>query len=131
MSGSSAWESAWRSDLLNPQPGHAAACPGSQACFSNPQYVIAFLSRWTQKRAPSGDGGFDVKRCAGILAVVLFLGRGTVAQAPRESGWIPLFNGKDLTGWKKNGDEKWIVEQGTILCESAANKYGYLTTEKN
>jgi len=72
-----------------------------------------------------------VKRCAGILAVVLFLGLGTVAQAPRESGWIPLFNSKDLTGWKKNGDEKWIVEQGTILCESTANKYGYLTTEKN
>jgi len=36
-----------------------------------------------------------------------------------------------LTGWKKNGEEKWIVEQGTILCESTANKYGYLTTEKN
>jgi len=35
-----------------------------------------------------------------------------------------------LSGWKKNGDEKWIVEQGTILCESTANKYGYLTTEK-
>jgi len=35
-----------------------------------------------------------------------------------------------LSGWKKNGDEKWVVEQGTILCESTANKYGYLTTEK-
>ncbi len=40
------------------------------------------------------------------------------------------FNGKDLTGWKKNGDEKWVVDNGTILCESTANKYGYLTTEK-
>src|SRR5437016_9978105 len=60
----------------------------------------------------------------------LFLGLGTAAQAPRESSWVPLFNGKDLTGWKKNGDEKWVVEEGTILCESTANKYGYLTTEK-
>jgi Domain of Unknown Function (DUF1080) len=41
-----------------------------------------------------------------------------------------LFNRKDLSGWKNNGDEKWVVENGTILCESAANKYGYLTTEK-
>jgi len=71
-----------------------------------------------------------VKRCAGIIAVALFLGFGALAQAPREGGWVPIFNGKDLTGWKKNGDETWLAEQGTILCESTANKYGYLTTEK-
>lgn len=71
-----------------------------------------------------------MKRCSGIFAAVLFFGLGAAAQAPRESGWVALFNGKDLSGWKKNGDEKWIVEQGTILCQSTANKYGYLTTEK-
>ena len=71
-----------------------------------------------------------MKRRAGILAVALFLGFGALAQAPLEGGWVPLFNGKDLSGWKKNGDEKRIVEQGTILCESTANEYGYLTTEK-
>jgi len=71
-----------------------------------------------------------VKRCAGIIAVALFLGYGALAQAPPEGGWVPIFNGKDLTGWKKNGDETWLAEQGTILCESTANKYGYLTTEK-
>ena len=71
-----------------------------------------------------------MKRCSGIFAAVLFLGLGAAAQAPRENGWVALFNGKDLSGWIKNGDEKWIVEQGTILCESTANKYGYLTTEK-
>ena len=71
-----------------------------------------------------------MKRCSSIFAAVLFLGLGAAAQAPRESGWTALFNGKDLSGWKKNGDEKWVVEQGTILCESTANKYGYLTTEK-
>ena len=52
-----------------------------------------------------------VKRFAGILAVALFLGLVALAQAPQESGWVPLFNGKDLSGWKKNGDEKWVVEQ--------------------
>lgn len=45
--------------------------------------------------------------------------------------WVALFNGTNLSGWKNNGDEKWVVEDGTILCESAANKYGYLTTEKS
>jgi len=71
-----------------------------------------------------------LKRIVVLLAAVLFLGFSAIAQAPTEGGWVALFNGKDLTGWKKNGEEKWIVEQGTILCESTANKYGYLTTEK-
>ncbi len=70
-----------------------------------------------------------MKGIVALLAVLLLLGLGVAAQAP-QSGWVSLFNEKDLTGWKKNGEEKWVVEQGTILCESAANKYGYLTTEK-
>lgn len=50
--------------------------------------------------------------------------------APDEAGWVSLFNGKDLSGWHNNGEEKWVVENGTILGESTAGKYGYLTTEK-
>lgn len=43
----------------------------------------------------------------------------------------PLFNGKDLTGWKIHGAEKWYVEQGDLVCESGPEKgYGYLSTEK-
>jgi len=64
----------------------------------------------------------------GARALILLLALAAASQA--RSGWAPLFNGKDLSGWKKNGDEKWVVDQGTILCESTANKYGYLTTEK-
>jgi hypothetical protein len=71
-----------------------------------------------------------VKRIGKFVATVLLVGLPVVAQAPPESAWLALFNGKDLTGWRKNGDEKWIAEKGTILSESTANKYGYLTTEK-
>jgi hypothetical protein len=80
--------------------------------------------------APNGDGGFAVKRIGVFVGIVLMVGLTVVAQAPREGGWVPLFNGTDLNGWKKNGDETWVVEKGTILCESTANKYGYLTTDK-
>lgn len=42
-----------------------------------------------------------------------------------------LFNGKDLTGWKIYGTEKWFVENGELVCESGPDKeYGYLATEK-
>jgi hypothetical protein len=71
-----------------------------------------------------------VKQIDAFVAVVLTSALTVMAHARREDGWLPLFNGKDLSGWTKNGDEKWVAEQGTILCESTANKYGYLTTEK-
>jgi len=69
-----------------------------------------------------------MKRCSS--AVVLLLVLAAAGQAPTGTGWTALFNGKDLSGWKNNGDEKWVVDNGTILCESTANKYGYLTTDK-
>ena len=42
-----------------------------------------------------------------------------------------LFNGKDLSGWKIHGTEKWYVENGEIICESGPDaEYGYLATEQ-
>lgn len=44
---------------------------------------------------------------------------------------VSLFNGKDLSGWKVYGTEKWYVEKGKLICESGPDKgYGYLATEK-
>lgn len=65
-----------------------------------------------------------------LIFALLLVWPGAQSFGGTHSGWVPLFNGKDLSGWKINGDEKWVVESGTILGESAANKYGYLTTEK-
>jgi len=43
-----------------------------------------------------------------------------------------LFNGKDLTGWKIHGTEKWFVEKGLLICESGPDKqYGYLVSDKD
>ena len=47
-----------------------------------------------------------------------------------EQGWVPLFNGKDLAGWKNYGEEKWLVENGEILGQAVTKAYGYLGTEK-
>jgi hypothetical protein len=47
-----------------------------------------------------------------------------------DNGWVPLFNGKDLTGWKNYGAEKWTVDNGEILGEAVTKAYGYLGTEK-
>src|SRR6266702_3122566 len=71
-----------------------------------------------------------MKFVAALLVSLILLSPRTSARMPSENDWVRLFNGRDLSGWKNNGNEKWVVESGTILCESVANKYGYLTTEK-
>jgi hypothetical protein len=58
---------------------------------------------------------------------VLILLSGFAAPSKKQS----LFNGKDLTGWKIYGTEKWFVEKGLLICESGPDKqYGYLATDK-
>jgi hypothetical protein len=45
--------------------------------------------------------------------------------------WVALFNGKDLNGWTNVGNQKWVVEDGTIHGLAITKDYGYLRTEKN
>ncbi len=60
------------------------------------------------------------------LFILLVLSVATFAQKKQT-----LFNGKDLTGWKIYGTEKWYVENGLLVCESGPDKeYGYLGTEQ-
>jgi hypothetical protein len=62
-----------------------------------------------------------------LSIIVLFLLSAYTAPPKKQS----LFNGKDLTGWKIYGTEKWFVENGLLVCESGPDKqYGYLGTEK-
>ena len=64
------------------------------------------------------------------FVVLLFVTAQAFAQAAAEKPWVSLFDGTDLSGWKTNGAEKWVVDDGAILGESTVGKYGYLTTEK-
>ncbi|CAH0996216.1 hypothetical protein EMA8858_02347 [Emticicia aquatica] len=65
-----------------------------------------------------------------FLPVVFLLSFSTIIFAQKGKKQS-LFNGKDLTGWKVYGTEKWYVEDGLLVCESGPDKeYGYLGTEK-
>jgi len=37
-------------------------------------------------------------------------------EPPKEEGFVPLFNGKDLTGWHVMGTKAWVVEDGVLVC---------------
>jgi serine/threonine protein kinase len=50
-------------------------------------------------------------------------------------GWVRLFNGKDLTGWKevRKTDAKWTVEQGVLVGRAgdAENAPGLLVSDRS
>jgi Domain of Unknown Function (DUF1080) len=50
---------------------------------------------------------------------------------PPGEDWVSLFNGKDLSGWVKIGNQKWEVGDATIHGLAITEDYGYLRTEKN
>lgn len=46
-----------------------------------------------------------------VLYICLLVGLGSFSAKPR---WKPLFNGKDLAGWKTSGKAIWAVKDGVI-----------------
>ena len=54
-----------------------------------------------------------------------------VTESGKEAGWKPLFNSRDLEGWKIHGDkESYFVKEG-ILGFKAEGKGGHLYTEED
>ena len=72
--------------------------------------------------------------CVRVLGAALLVAVGALAVAyaaeEKEEGFVPLFNGKDLTGWE--GDAKlWVVEDGMLVGRSPGIKYNdFLATAK-
>lgn len=52
-----------------------------------------------------------LSRAAILLLIFFAVFNGTF---PQDDGWIPLFNGKDLTGWKQAGPGTHFVQDGLI-----------------
>jgi hypothetical protein len=54
-----------------------------------------------------------------VLVLQMAAAQPAIAQPPNEKeGWIPLFNGKDLSGWKlrtPDGPNGWTVESGEYV----------------
>jgi Domain of Unknown Function (DUF1080) len=72
--------------------------------------------------------------CLLILAVIALAGTVLIAQEKAKlpgEDWISLFNGTDLTGWTKVGNESWSVENGVIHGKGLTPAYGYLETNKD
>src|SRR5947208_3190939 len=64
-----------------------------------------------------------------LILIATLLSQSPRTKAPDD--WTVLFNGKDLTGWTKIGQERWEVEGGVIHGTGITKDYGYLQTEKS
>ena len=71
-----------------------------------------------------------------LLALALAVPALHAAEPPAKENWTPLFNGKDLAGWKfhlgKEGagnDGTFTVENGILICSGKPS--GYMFTEKS
>ena len=50
-----------------------------------------------------------------LVCTVLFFGAAKICMAAEaEPGFKPMFNGKDLTGWRTTGN--WVVEEGGVVA---------------
>ena len=58
---------------------------------------------------------------ASLLLVVVSCTRQNFQQRAGTTTQVPLFNGKDLTGWKATGHAKWTVENGAIVGTQGEN----------
>jgi len=74
-----------------------------------------------------------MRRSGHLLFIILFsLTGSSIAQTSGSGGWQNLFNGKDLTGWKRlGGKAEYSVENGVIIGRTVVNSRNtFLVTEK-
>ncbi|WP_276504614.1 3-keto-disaccharide hydrolase [Terrimonas pollutisoli] len=67
-----------------------------------------------------------------LCAVLSFFSTGLLMAQSPEKGWHNLFNGKDLTGWKRlGGTADFSIEDGVIVGRTVMNSRNtFLVTEK-
>lgn len=53
------------------------------------------------------------------------------AEEPRDEGWISLFDGKTLKGWKASENkDSWSVEDGALVCHGPRSHLFYVGEDK-
>ncbi len=65
------------------------------------------------------------------LAIVCLAGLGVAVAADKEEGFVQLFDGKSLTGWKINErPESWEIKDGAIVAKGERSHLFFVGDEK-
>lgn len=113
-----------KADLLF---GRGEIVPLCQKCHEaphqHPDRVDAFIAEWQGRIRPNGRKVSKDSVCTDC--------HGAHHERDRQASaeWIPLFNGKDLTGWQAEGNAVWKVEKGMLIGTQGPNDaHGELLT---
>lgn len=70
-------------------------------------------------------------RLIAVWAIIIFPAALTRAADPSADGWVSMFDGKSLAGWKINeNEESWKVEDGAIVANGRRSHLFYVADEK-
>jgi len=65
-----------------------------------------------------------------LLACLLLVGLAAIPGLGADQGWISMFNGKDLDGWKANErPESWTAKDGAIVGDGEASHLFWMKEE--
>ena len=78
--------------------------------MSNFIFCSALLIACFATQTPGEDVDFYAGRCPGLSAAQI------------ASGWLSLFDGETLYGWRKQGQAEWRVVEGAIHVDSGATE---------
>jgi hypothetical protein len=65
---------------------------------------------------------------AALAALFLVATAGWISEAPAQSGWVTLFDGKNLDNWNKLGDANWRLEDGSVVADKGV---GFLVSKNS
>lgn len=72
-----------------------------------------------------------MKRFLSVFALLLTAGLTVALAAEQEEGWVTIFDGKSLDGWKINENEKsWKLEDGALVAKGDRSHVFYVGDEK-
>jgi hypothetical protein len=70
-------------------------------------------------------------RAAMTCLVTCVLSLASLQAADKEDGWVSLFDGKSMKGWKANENkETWKFEKGNLVCDGPRSHLFYIGSDK-
>jgi len=86
----------------------------------DPEAVEAFFEKWTGRMRPNGRNithDSICTDCHGTHNISEPLKEGFENEQPQ---WVPLFNGRDLKGWRAVKGGSWVVKSGRLVGAGAS-----------
>jgi Domain of Unknown Function (DUF1080) len=63
-----------------------------------------------------------------LICALVLAGRAALAQ---DEGWVEMFDGKSLKGWKANENtDSWQVKDGLLVCHGPRSHLFYVADDK-